>query len=139
MSAVLEYFEALERLKSGASIHIPKGTKITKDAVALEAQRQKGSIKKGREVFAELINAIDEAALLQIKPKLEDKAKVAKANGKAEHYRTLYERSLTREVMLIERIDQLECELATYKMTNITKKNPFIGSKNGQNNTHLSI
>ena len=63
-----DYFAALERLKKGTSKIVPKGTKITNDAVALEAGRGKGSIKKSRLVFADLIAAIDEAAKTQASP-----------------------------------------------------------------------
>jgi hypothetical protein len=57
-----EYSEALNRLKAGRPINVPKGTKISNDAVALEAGRGKGSIKKSRPVFAPLIQAINMAA-----------------------------------------------------------------------------
>lgn len=60
-----DYFAALERLKKGTSKKVPKGTRITNDAVALEAGRGKGSIKKSRLVFADLIAAIEEAARAQ--------------------------------------------------------------------------
>lgn len=65
-----EYFEALTRLREGTSTIVPKGTKITKDAVSLEAGRGKGSIKKSRIQFAELIKCIDEAAIEQRQPRL---------------------------------------------------------------------
>lgn len=45
MSTILDYFEALERLKSGSPINVPKGTKITNDSVALEAGRKKGALR----------------------------------------------------------------------------------------------
>ena len=56
------YFEALERLKKGRPTSVPKGTRITNDAVAIEAGRGKGSIKKSRAVFRALIEAIAQAA-----------------------------------------------------------------------------
>ncbi len=54
-----EYNQALERLIKNTPINVPKGTKINKDTVALEAGRKRGSIKKNREIFNELINKID--------------------------------------------------------------------------------
>ena len=42
MNNLLDYFDALERLKSGKPINVPKGTKITNDSVALEAGRKRG-------------------------------------------------------------------------------------------------
>jgi len=55
------YFEALERLKDNRPINVPKGTKINNDTVSLEAGRKRGSIKKSREVFENLIKAINKA------------------------------------------------------------------------------
>jgi hypothetical protein len=58
MSAKIQvdkYFAALERLKA-------RGEPISNDAVALEAGSGRGSIKKSRPAYAELIAAIDAAA-----------------------------------------------------------------------------
>jgi len=57
-SQVNKYFEALERLKR-------RGEAINNDAVAREAGSGKGSIKKSRAGYAELISAIEKAALEQ--------------------------------------------------------------------------
>lgn len=64
-STISDYFVALERLKAGQSVYVARGTRITNDAVALEAGRGKGTIKKSRPVFAALIEAIDAAAVAQ--------------------------------------------------------------------------
>lgn len=112
MSAITEYFQALERLKSNNPINVARETKITNDAVALEAGRKKGSIKKSRECFSELIEAISEAAKAQLKPVLSAREKTLKAKIKAENYRSLYEEALAREVMLIKRVYELEAEIA---------------------------
>jgi|LauGreDrversion4_2_1035121.scaffolds.fasta_scaffold233558_2 hypothetical protein len=53
-----KYFEALARLKA-------RGEPINNDAVAKEAGSGKGSIKKSRPGHAELIEAIEQAALEQ--------------------------------------------------------------------------
>jgi hypothetical protein len=55
------YYRALNRLQEGTSIVLPAGSKISNDAVSLEAGRRKGSIKKSRPGFAELIKAIQKA------------------------------------------------------------------------------
>ncbi|SPD37126.1 conserved protein of unknown function (plasmid) [Cupriavidus taiwanensis] len=68
-SALTDYFLALERLKKGQPQVVPKGTKITNDAVSLEAGRGKGTIKKSRAIFADLIKAIEEAAAERPDPK----------------------------------------------------------------------
>ena len=57
-----EYYEALNRLINNNPVNVPKDTKINKDTVALEAGRKRGSIKKSREVFSELIEAIEKAS-----------------------------------------------------------------------------
>lgn len=54
-SRVGKYFEALERLKA-------RGAPINNDTVALEAGSGRGSIKRSRIAYAELIAAIDLAA-----------------------------------------------------------------------------
>lgn len=53
---VNKYFEALERLKAS-------GKPINNDAVAAEAGSGKGSIKKSRSGYADLVSAIRQAAL----------------------------------------------------------------------------
>lgn len=54
-SQVSKYYDALERLKA-------RGASINNDTVALEAGSGRGSIKKSRAGYAELIAAIDQAA-----------------------------------------------------------------------------
>jgi len=106
------YYAALERLKRGTSANVPKGTKITNDAVALEAGRGKGSIKKSRDVFADLIIAIDEAAAEQAKPKNEQKVRLEKAKGTADHFRRELEAALGREVSLLQELFETKKKLA---------------------------
>ena len=60
MSALNEYYAALERLKANKPIVLPKGSAINNDTVAMEAGRKRGSIKKSR--HAALIEAIEQAA-----------------------------------------------------------------------------
>lgn len=52
---VEKYFDALKRL-------VARGAPISNDAVALEAGSGRGSIKKSRAIYTELIAAIDRAA-----------------------------------------------------------------------------
>lgn len=107
-----EYFEALERLKNGRPTKVPKGIKITNDSVSAEAGRGKGSIKKSRPVFAELIAAIDDAAKVQIDPEAELKARVVSAKGSASKYRALWEDALAREASLLWEVYQLKSQLS---------------------------
>lgn len=55
---VKEYFAALDRLKKNVPIHVPKGSPINKDQVALEAGRKRGSIRS-RPGFETLIAEIE--------------------------------------------------------------------------------
>jgi hypothetical protein len=107
-----EYFDALERLTNGRPSKVPKGTKITNDSVSVEAGRGKGSIKKSRAVFAELIAAIDDAANAQVDPEAELKARVVSAKGSASKYRALWEEALAREASLLWEVYQLKSQLA---------------------------
>lgn len=107
-----DYFDALSRLKTGRPIHVPKGTKITNDAVSLEAGRGKGSIKKSRPVFADLIQAIDAAAAEQSKGSNQQKERLDKAKLSADQYRLELEAALAREVSLLYELYEVKKQLA---------------------------
>lgn len=110
-----DYFEALQRLKKRQSLRVAKGSKINNDSVALEAGRGKGSIKKSRIVFSELISAINDAALAQDSMPENSKDKIAKLKRSSEKYRKLYEDALARELSLVHQIFLLHKELEKYK------------------------
>ncbi|EPD6199307.1 hypothetical protein ACSCX3_000869 [Enterobacter hormaechei] len=59
MKTLEKYYSALRRLIENKSLVLPIGTKISYDSVALEAGQSKGSIKKSRPGFSELIKEID--------------------------------------------------------------------------------
>jgi len=99
-----EYFEALERLQKGKPINVRKGTRITNDSVSLEAGRKKGTIKKSRPIFSELIEAINSAAQVELKPQDETRAKLDDAKAEVDRYRTLWEEALSREVSLVRQL-----------------------------------
>lgn len=99
-----DYFDALDRLKRCKPVNVPKGTKITNDSVSLEAGRKKGTIKKSRPVFSDLIEAIAEAAETEIKPQDEMRARLSDAKAEIARYRTLWEEALAREVSLIKEL-----------------------------------
>ncbi len=107
-----EYFAALERLKKGRPTIVAKGMKITNDAVALEAGRGKGSIKKSRLLFAELIHAIDEAAVDQARPKNEQLDRLNKAKIAATELRRALEASMAREISLLHELYEVKKKLA---------------------------
>ena len=99
-----DYFDALGRLKRGKPENVQKGTKISKDSVSLEAGRKKGTIKKSRPVFSELIEAIDSAAMGESKPADETRAQLDHAKAEATKYRILWEEALAREVSLAKEL-----------------------------------
>lgn len=105
---VEKYFEALRRL-------IARGAPISNDAVALEAGSGRGSIKKSRSAYAELIAAIDHAAREQVE------AKVASDPTPAlrEEVRNLtqrLDRALEREICLLHEVYTLREENRQLKM-----------------------
>lgn len=104
------YFEALERLKKGRPNILPKGTRITNDAVAIEAGRGKGSIKKSRPVFRALLEAIAQAAEEQLKSTDKTSEQLMSAKADAKKYRKLWEEALGREVSLLHEVYALKTE-----------------------------
>lgn len=129
MSDILkEYFEALERLRNGRPVIVPKGARITNDSVSLEAGRKKGTIKKSRQIFAELIKAIDAAKGEESKPEDEMRARLDAARADVTRYRTLWEEALAREVSLLKQLwgereawEKERAALTGGKVTPITK------------------
>ncbi|WP_066402703.1 hypothetical protein [Aliarcobacter cryaerophilus] len=115
MSMIDEYYKALDRLIQNKPINVPIGTKINNDTVALEAGRKRGSIKKSREIFLDLIDKIDKVSKEKTFLEKEQKLKIEKLKNKANDYRILYEEVLNRELMLIERVKFLESELEKFK------------------------
>ena len=103
-----EYYEALNRLINNNPVNVPKDTKINKDTVALEAGRKRGSIKKSREVFSELIEAIEKASEEKSKSTSQHIEQITKIKDKMNNFKHLYEVALNRELMYIERINELE-------------------------------
>ncbi|WP_180104068.1 hypothetical protein [Acinetobacter sp. YH12134] len=106
-----EYYEALERLKKDTPIRVPKGTKITNDAVSLEAGRGKGSIKKSRPIFSDLIVAIQLASELQISAVNVNENIVHKLKSELNQCRKDLEATLAREVSLLYELYELKKEI----------------------------
>jgi hypothetical protein len=116
--ALVEYFEALERLKVNKPIRMNIGTKITNDSVALEAGRSKGAVKKSRLIFADLIIAIDSAAAEQNVTSL-DQRKLLKIQEELKTAREDLEKALAREISLLYENYQLKKQLNALNGTNI--------------------
>ena len=113
--ALTEYFQALERLKNGRPTRIAKGGRINNDNVALEAGRKKGSIKKSRPVFKDLIEAIDASAADQSSPEKQMTRRLEKTRGEAQSYREKWEQALCRELSLLREVYALKKELASLR------------------------
>jgi hypothetical protein len=105
------YFEALERLKAGKPEVVAKGAKITNDAVSLEAGRKKGSIKKSRPIFEDLIAAIDAAAIAQGLPMKTQKEIVDKAKQNIRNLRGELDDALGREHSLLMELYETRTKL----------------------------
>ncbi len=116
MSDILkDYFEALERLKSGRPERVPKGTKVTNDSISLEAGRKKGTIKRSRPIFRDLIEAINAAETERPSPLDERTQQLETAKAEAAKYRTFWEEALTREVSLFRQLWDERTEWAAEK------------------------
>lgn len=99
-STLKPYYAALNRLVAGKSEVVPAGTKITLNAVAMEAGKSAGSIKKQRSVYAALIREIKQRAKEQEEQEeqslpgalkiQEAKAKTAKAKAEAGSFEDKY-------------------------------------------------
>ena len=118
-NSLTDYFEALDRIISGRPINVPKGTKITNDAVSVEAGRKIGSIKKSRLVFTSLIKAIDAAAIDQAKETIHQKKKLDKAKTLVDLYRSELEASLAREVSLLYELYEAKKQLCRLTGANV--------------------
>jgi len=106
---MIDYFAALDRLSKR------KGARINNDAVAIEAGRKKGSIKKSRLQFAALIDAIDAANAFRELPKLDATHRLERAKGDAKHLRLKLDESLARELSLLRQVFTLRKELTALR------------------------
>lgn len=114
MDKLKDYWQALDRLLKNQPIILPKNSLINNDTVALEAGRKRGSIKKSRNNFTELILAIQRASETVESTTLNFQSLLVKTRTQKDKYRDLYHEALNRELMLIERLAQLEKQLKRY-------------------------
>jgi hypothetical protein len=110
-STLTDYFFALERLVRGKPIRVSPGTKITNDAVALEAGRKKGSIKRSRGKFTKLIGAIHDAAKAESSEHRSVTASRDRAVAEAKSLRSHLEAALGREISLIKELYDVKRQL----------------------------
>lgn len=98
-----QYFAALERLKA-------RGEPISNDAVALEAGKGRGSIKKSRPAHAELIAAIDNAMTEQQETRVAVNP-VPGLKSDIEELKRRLDQSLDREVALLHELYDLRAKV----------------------------
>ncbi|WP_426178464.1 hypothetical protein [Pseudomonas sp. TWRC1-2] len=126
---LMPYYAALNRLVAGKSEIVPAGTKITLNAVAIEAGRSPGSIKKQRTVYTALIREIKQRAKEQEEQSLpgalkirEAKAKASKAKAEAGSFEDKYKAALGRELMLLRAWEKSERRLR--QLDNVVPMHP---------------
>jgi len=107
-----EYSEALLRLKNGRPKKVPKGTRITNDAVSLEAGKKKGSIKKSRPQFHDLIADIDAEAAAQKNPELAHTNELARFKAEVKILTGQLSDSRGRELSLVWELHGVKRKLA---------------------------
>ena len=100
-----DYYKALERLKK-------KKAKINNDAVAIEAGRKKGSIKKSREIFHDLILAIEDARACQSQSRDAVRAGLIKAKQNIKSLRGQLDAAFARELSLLHELYAIKKRLA---------------------------
>lgn len=108
MSALNDYYAALERLRVNKPIILPKGSAINNDTVAMEAGRKRGSIKKSR--HAALIEAIEQAAQAAGQNVLSPTQQVEHAKSKTKAVKSDYEQLKEDYEKLLEKFNSLLLE-----------------------------
>lgn len=108
MSALNDYYAALERLKANKPEVLPKGSAINNDTVAMEAGRKRGSIKKSR--HAALIEAIEQAAQQAGQNVLSPAQQVEQAKSKTKAVKSDYEQLQKDYEILLEKCNSLLVE-----------------------------
>lgn len=120
-NALDDYFKALRRLEKGKPVNVPKETEISNDAVSLEAGRGKGSIKRSRLEFAQLIEEIKAARTAQKAHQNAAEMKFKTMKEERDKYKQLYEEGLARELSLLHENTNLKRSLAKNSAINVTQ------------------
>lgn len=113
-----DYYAALERLKK-------RNAKINNDTVAIEAGRKKGTIKKSRELYTDLIQAIEQAASEQATANPE-KARANKYRSEAAELREQLDAAYAREISLLAELLEAKRTIQSLSGVNIL---PLRGKK----------
>ena len=126
MSALNDYYAALERLKANKPIVLPKGSAINNDTVAMEAGRKRGSIKKSR--HAALIEAIEQAAQAAGQNVLSPAQQIEQAKTKTKAVKSDYEQLKEDYEILLEKCNSLLLENFELKQKTHLKRYVFYKS-----------
>ena len=118
MSALNDYYAALERLKANKPEVLPKGSAINNDTVALEAGRKRGTIKKSR--HAALIEAIEQAAQQVGQNALSPAQRIEQAKTKTKAVKSAYEQLEEDYEKLLEKYNSLLLENFELRRSNTT-------------------
>lgn len=110
-----ELYDALLRLVNHTPKRVPKGTKISRRTVALEAGKDPSLIKSDREIYEHLIMDINHYAAAQKEKDdkkngqtQELKARIAQLRSESERFEELWKAALARELFLLDQIDDYE-------------------------------
>jgi len=112
-----ELYAILERLKTNKPTISPKSSAINNDAVALEAGRKRGSIKKSR--HAALIEAIEQTAQKIGQNVISPTQQVEHAKSKTKAVKSDYEQLKEDYEKLLEKCNSLLLENFELKKTHL--------------------
>lgn len=105
------YWKALDRIVRNCPVNVQKGGKITNDLVSLEAGRKKGSIKKSRPQFLDLIAAIDKFSAQQNENLHKSKNLLKTSKDETKAIREQLDAALGRELSLLLELMELKLKL----------------------------
>ena len=108
-SAIIEFFEALNRL-------VERGVKPTLDGVAIEADRKKGSIRRGLDRHKDLVTAIEQAAEqfgkeAEKSKEFQQAIQIYKLKKERGQYKLWYDKLLSKHLGTIYQLEEQRIEI----------------------------
>lgn len=112
-SAIIDYIEALNRL-------VKRGVKPTLDAVAIEAGRKKGSIRRGLARHDEIVAAIERAAEkfgkeIEKSKEFQQATRIVKLKKERDQYKQWYDNLLANHLSVIYQLEEQRIEIMELK------------------------
>lgn len=126
-ASIEDYWRALDRIIRNVPVVVVKGAKITNDLVSLEAGRKKGSIKKSREQFKELIAAIEAESYKQNQSLNKPKHALTRSKEEYKALRDQLDAALGRELSLLLELFEVKQKLSALTGQNIIPLRNNIG------------